>query len=1267
MTMITQRIPIDLPTDTPPWAYASRLAPVTSAVTTTAPLLVVATCYAVREISWFFRRKLHLHRLSRASPAGARRAHYLPHHTHARRPPRPSTAGTVIGPSESASAGVGGLSISPGHNHESQQKRNRLLDTLRASTDFEGSTGASSTPLPGSSPTIASDSDYPDGDQAATGPSSPGTRTDFDADADDDYSCDSSLSDAPTDDADRPNSPVFSPPKWLTRFALVFTSAQVLSHAFALIWLALTHIHSHPTSALDFFPWLLAVHVCLTLSWIQTLGLLIVRRNRWDRTWVVAGLWAIALASSLCSLYNHLLYWGNPIPGFDAVYSHVSWLPALLLPQILDVVFPLSLSGIAVARFYKHSVAAREVAAHAADEEEQQPLLRPRSGTSGPSARRRRRATRSSTNPQHDPASTAAAVANGTAPTQPSTPETKFKPPKTFADYSAKFRKLAPFIWPQADRYLQWLVVVCIFLLVVGRVVNVLLPIQAKVLVDKLTVASSSTTDRSGTPSAAPLPDARLPWEAILLFVLLRFLQGGVGLVSTTQDLLWMPIGQYTTRAISQRMFTHLHNLSHRFHLTRKTGEILRVQDRGVSSIVTLLSTILFNIVPTLIDIAIAVVFFGLQFDVWFSLIVGTTMVLYIVATVVITEVRTKHRRRSNALENAMQAKAVDSLLNFEVVKLYNNETFESQQYAKAMADYQAADWISSLTSSWLSMTQNWIIQVGLLCGALLCAHRVVVQRVMSVGDFVLFLSYITQLYGPLNDFGKLYRQLQKNFVDMEKMLDLLAQMPEVRDSPRTISIDPCSMQGHVRFENVTFAYDPRVPTLRNISFEIPAGKTVALVGSSGSGKSTILRLLFRFYDVQAGRITVDGIDIRSMRQRDLRSLIGVVPQDTVLFNDTIQYNVRYGRTSATDQEVEAAARAAQIHDRIMTFPDQYETKVGERGMRLSGGEKQRVAISRMLLKNPVINFLDEATSALDTTTERVLQNQLKSLTENKTTLIIAHRLSTILHADIILVVHAGEIVQRGSHDQLISDTSGMYFDMWLKQLQDNEDLLQNANVAPPGLPSTAKIPYTPPSTQDAATTPMTPLLVGADGHPQNVQPQAQQLGTSFSLDGRSVGGEGVGSALSVTTASAWAGAPNGSGKGPRTLSAGAIPWSAPPRPTGASPTPSPTVDPDEQPGKLRKLKLGASKTDLSPAAALTGAVLHHARSDEEGSSSGGDRDVDAEEEEELQEEEQGRVEREFEERLIRREQEQMQQRSRQGTAGSVGLEADMFGSSNKQ
>ncbi|CAG8511295.1 10983_t:CDS:10 [Paraglomus brasilianum] len=520
----------------------------------------------------------------------------------------------------------------------------------------------------------------------------------------------------------------------------------------------------------------------------------------------------------------------------------------------------------------------------------------------------------------------------------------------------------------------------------------------------------------------------------ILIYVGLRFLQGNVGLLSNIQTYLWIDIAQFTTRKVSVDMFDHLLELSLRFHINRKTGEILRAQKRGVMSIVAILSSVLFQVVPTLVDIGIAVAYFTVAFDKLFGIIVFVTMSLYIAATIILTDWRTGYRRKANVLENLMEAKAVDTLLNYETVKYYAAEDFESKEYQKAVDDYQDADKISNATIYILTLVQNVIIQAGLLVGGLLCAYQVT-QGQKTVGDFVLYLAYILQLYQPLNDFGSYYKSIQKNLVDMEKMLDLMHEPVEVKDpiKPTPLNVE----KGEIEFRNVTFAYDERNPILKNVSFRVPSGQTVAIVGPSGGGKSTLLRLLLRFYDIQEGCILIDGIDVKEVKQQELRGQIGVVPQDTVLFNNTIKYNIRYSRIDGTDEEVAAAAVAAKIHEKILGFPDGYDTKVGERGLRLSGGEKQRVAIARTVLKNPQIVLLDEATSALDTSTERHIQKSLQQMTVNRTTLIIAHRLSTIVHADQILVVKAGEIVERGSHDELMQRENGVYFKLWNKQLKE--------------------------------------------------------------------------------------------------------------------------------------------------------------------------------------------------------------------------------------
>ncbi|KAL7749629.1 ATP-binding cassette-type vacuolar membrane transporter Hmt1 [Sorochytrium milnesiophthora] len=805
-----------------------------------------------------------------------------------------------------------------------------------------------------------------------------------------------------------------APPTTQTRMVQIAGYLILLSFLFNLVYFAMTDIFSR-------LPWLLPTQALEFAAWCANYVLLLRRKDRWDATWIVAGFWVLAFLTSSVSLFDFFQYWIWPEPQFECDLDLVTRDPVVSVPFVLRHVVIVGLASLATYRFWCIStyITAREY---------EYTYLQNQEGESGNEADMEAAPAHSTGNPASPSAATGqhAPPPGMTSISQPTEAELAYQPPSSLREYYAKFKKLGPFVWPTFDRYLQLLIILCVILLIIGRMINVLLPYQYRWLVDTL-------SERDPETGAIPFP-----WASILVFVFLKFLQGSGGLINTAQDTLWIPVGQFTTREISIKMFEHLHNLSHRFHLTRKTGEILRVQDRGVTSIVSLLSTILFNIVPTLVDILLAVIVVALQFDIYFGIIVFVTMTLYLVATVWVTEIRTQYRRQTNLLENAMQAKAVDSLLNFETVKFYNAEDFEVRQFAKAMAQYQLADWKSSFTNSLLRMTQNIVIQLGLLVGCLLCAKRVS-DGVMTVGDFVMYLTYITQLYGPLNWFGSYYRVLQKNFVDMEKMLDLFKQPPEIKDLPKAAPL--AVKEGTVVFENVAFSYDMRTPTLKSVSFTVAKGQTVALVGPSGGGKSTILRLLFRFYDVQGGRILIDGQDIRTVKQRDLRSIIGVVPQDTVLFNETIRYNMRYGKVTATDSQVESAAKAAQIHNKIMGFPDGYDTKVGERGMRLSGGEKQRVAVARTLLKDPRIVLLDEATSALDTTTERMLQSEFRKMTHNRTTLIIAHRLSTIVHADQILVIIGGVVAERGSHKELMGNEKGIYYDMWMKQLKDDEIL----------------------------------------------------------------------------------------------------------------------------------------------------------------------------------------------------------------------------------
>ncbi|XP_034417624.1 ATP-binding cassette sub-family B member 6, mitochondrial, partial [Cyclopterus lumpus] len=581
-----------------------------------------------------------------------------------------------------------------------------------------------------------------------------------------------------------------------------------------------------------------------------------------------------------------------------------------------------------------------------------------------------------------------------------------------------KVRLLLPLLWPKGTAALQGLALLCACLLAAERLVNVLVPVYSKNIVNELSAGGG--------------------WSSLVvtvcIYTLLKFLQGGgagtSGFISNLRQFMWLKVQQFTSRGIQVCLFSHLHGLSLRWHLDRRTGDVLRSVDRGTSSINNLLSYILFSILPTVCDIIIAIIYFVSYFSVWFGLIVFTCMVLYLTCTILITEWRTKYRREMNDRDNSAKSRAVDSLLNFETVKYYCAEDYEVRCFEEAILKYQHCEWKSSASLALLNQTQNVIIGSGLLAGSVLCAYLVSEGR-FQVGDYVLFGTYIIQLYTPLNWFGTYYRLIQSACVDMENMLTLLTEQKEVQDAEDAQDLQLTA--GRVEFDGVCFSYVSGTEVLKDVSFTVEAGQTVALVGPSGSGKSSILRLLFRFYDSQSGNIRIDGQDISKVRQASLRSHIGVVPQDTVLFNDTIRNNIRYSRVTASDREVERAAVAADIHARILELPQGYDTQVGERGLKLSGGEKQRVAIARTILKDPGIILLDEATSSLDTQTERNIQASLAQVCTNRTTVVVAHRLSTIVGANQILVVHNGQIAESGRHEELLV-RGGLYAAMWTKQ-----------------------------------------------------------------------------------------------------------------------------------------------------------------------------------------------------------------------------------------
>ncbi|KAG0415713.1 hypothetical protein HPB47_007111 [Ixodes persulcatus] len=606
----------------------------------------------------------------------------------------------------------------------------------------------------------------------------------------------------------------------------------------------------------------------------------------------------------------------------------------------------------------------------------------------------------------------------------------------TFKGFTAKLRLLLPFLWPKNSHRLQLVVLMCLVLLVSGRAVNVFIPLLSKKVVDSLKNEKALV----------------YPWQEIMLYVFLWCLQGqgSSSLLSNVRSYFWISVQQYTVKEIEVELYSHLHHLSMRWHLSRKTGEVLKILDRGTTSVTSLLSYILFNILPAIADIVVAVVYFTVSFNAWFGLIVFVTMVLYLACTISLTEWRTKFRREMNLLDNAAQARGVDALLNFETVKYYNAEDYEIAGYKECIEKYQVAEWRTNASLSLLNSCQTLVIALGVLAGTLLCARMVVDQSVgLGVGDYVLFLTYIMQLYTPLNFLGTYYRMIQRSFIDMENMFDLLNAKAEVIDAVNAPNLK--LTKGDIRFNNVCFSYNPERPILKNVSFTVPAGHTIALVGPSGAGKSTIIRLLFRLYDIQSGSITIDGQEVSQVKQKSLRQVIGVVPQDTVLFNNDIRYNIRYGRVEASDVEVEDAARAAELHQQILAFPKGYATMVGERGLKLSGGEKQRVAIARSILKGPSIMLLDEATSSLDTQTERNIQASLDMICRNRTTLIVAHRLSTVIHADQILVLQDGEIVETGSHEELL-EYGGLYASMW-RQQQQRADAQPGSEASDEGYP----------------------------------------------------------------------------------------------------------------------------------------------------------------------------------------------------------------------
>ena len=563
-------------------------------------------------------------------------------------------------------------------------------------------------------------------------------------------------------------------------------------------------------------------------------------------------------------------------------------------------------------------------------------------------------------------------------------------------------------------------VVLALTCLIAAKFANLGIPILMKDLIDALDIKAS-------TPQALLV----VPIGIIISYGLLRI---SASLFTELREALFARVTQNAVRKVALQVFEHLHSLALSFHLARQTGGVSRDIERGTRGIQSLISYSLYSILPTLIEFCLVLGYFAYSYDIWFAAITLVALVLYIAFTIVVTEWRTHYRRTMNDMDSKANQKAIDSLLNFETVKYFGNEAFEAQRYDENLLRYQTAAVKSQKTLAVLNLGQQTIIAIGLVL-ILWRATLGVVNGSMTLGDLVLVNTLMIQLYIPLNFLGVIYREIKQALTDMDRMFSLLNTEKEITDSPyaKALKIHNRSLGPDIRFEHVSFHYEANRQILRDISFNIPAGTITAVVGQSGAGKSTLARLLFRFYDVQKGSILIDGQNIEEVTQASLRKAIGIVPQDTVLFNDTIGYNIAYGNPSATIEEVHEAARAAQIDGFIKRLPEGYETQVGERGLKLSGGEKQRVAIARTLLKKPAMLIFDEATSALDSKTERAFQEELLNLAKNRTTLIIAHRLSTIVHADQILVMEHGQIVERGTHLDLLA-ADGRYSEMWQMQ-----------------------------------------------------------------------------------------------------------------------------------------------------------------------------------------------------------------------------------------